>query len=96
MLRGSKEPLFHRIRNIRVEQFRHTAHCFSQRHLRDTTPSGNWIVNDDSQPPSLLLLLHISPRRLGLLNNLFLQLPRDNIVVVHLHVEAATALCHRG
>src|SRR6266700_230794 len=49
-----------------------------------------------SRDTSLLLFLHLAPLRLGLLNNLFLQLRWDNVVVVHLHAEAAAALGHGG
>src|SRR5437773_12075708 len=45
---------------------------------------------------SLLLFLHLSPCRLGLLNDFLLQLCRDNVVMMHFHVEAAAALGHRG
>src|SRR6266496_547748 len=44
----------------------------------------------------LLLFLHLSPFRLGFLNDLLLQLRRNDVVVMHLHVEAAAALGHGG
>src|SRR5450631_4477401 len=44
----------------------------------------------------LLFFLHIPPLRPGLLDNLLLQLPRDHIVVMHFHIEAAAALGHGG
>ena len=44
----------------------------------------------------LFFFLHVSPRGFGFLDNLFLQQPRDGVVVVHFHVEAAAALRHRS
>src|SRR5579884_80264 len=45
--------------------------------------------------PLLHLFLHLASFRLRLLYDLFLQLSRDNVIVVHLHVEAAAPLSHR-
>src|ERR1035438_7500562 len=44
----------------------------------------------------LLLFLHLAPRSLGLLNDLVLQLLRDDIIMVHFHREAAPPLRHRS
>src|SRR5579871_1927968 len=45
--------------------------------------------------PLFFLFLHLSPFGFGLLDDLLLQLPRDHVVVVHFHVEAAAPLRHR-
>src|SRR6266567_4270224 len=44
----------------------------------------------------LFLFLHLSSFRFRLLDNLFLQLRRHDVVMMHFHVEAAPPLGHRS
>src|ERR1700722_7660667 len=66
------------------------------------TSSGSYIKiqcaagGRESNRSLFFLFLNLSPLRLGLLNDLLLQLPRHRVVVMHLHIEAAAALRHRG